>query len=399
MAILTVVSLSWATAVDSVPGNTRPFIGSSAANSVTDLAFGYNGAQRLTGKAADVSPNSGVSDLPNQVSSAGPARLFRVGFGTQISWFLPLALFCIPFVIVRRYRMDKKSRFKSRTGAEILFWIFYFIPAFCIFSYAGFFHRYYFVVMAPPIAALCGIGWTAMNNRFRQLPGLRPVIYPVSLLATVLLQTVYMAYYHLVQGIAFGLTGMMLLAILFLKNRELRLPHRTAIGPSPAAIIILLSALPLYWSMTPALYGGNNVLPEAGPQLEKPNSSIPGASGATNRSLIHYVLSQPPHTFLFGTVNAPAAAPYIIKTGKPVMAIGGFNGTDPIMKPEQLEQLIRQGKIRYFYFPPDAHVTETPIIQWIRTHGREITQKKWAGTQTGYNGQLYDLRSFELAKH
>ncbi|MFC0026165.1 glycosyltransferase family 39 protein [Neobacillus cucumis] len=44
------ISLSWAVAVDSVPASERPYIGSSQTNSVLELAFGYNGIQRLLGQ-------------------------------------------------------------------------------------------------------------------------------------------------------------------------------------------------------------------------------------------------------------------------------------------------------------------------------------------------------------
>ena len=47
---LAVVSLSWPLAVDSTSKSTRPYIGSSSTNSVLNLAFGYNGTQRLFGQ-------------------------------------------------------------------------------------------------------------------------------------------------------------------------------------------------------------------------------------------------------------------------------------------------------------------------------------------------------------
>lgn len=47
--VLLTVSLSWAVIVDSIPQDNRPYIGGSKTNSVLELAFGYNGLQRLTG--------------------------------------------------------------------------------------------------------------------------------------------------------------------------------------------------------------------------------------------------------------------------------------------------------------------------------------------------------------
>ena len=47
-AVLVVVSLSWAAAVDLVPAGSRPFVGSSTNNTVMDLILGHNGIERLS---------------------------------------------------------------------------------------------------------------------------------------------------------------------------------------------------------------------------------------------------------------------------------------------------------------------------------------------------------------
>jgi 4-amino-4-deoxy-L-arabinose transferase-like glycosyltransferase len=47
LIVLTGVSLSWALAVDYTSADSRPYVGSSQTNSVLELAFGYNGTERL----------------------------------------------------------------------------------------------------------------------------------------------------------------------------------------------------------------------------------------------------------------------------------------------------------------------------------------------------------------
>ncbi|MBI5879353.1 MAG: glycosyltransferase family 39 protein [Chloroflexi bacterium] len=47
--VLLIVSLSWAVAVDLIPANDRPYVGSSSDNSELSLILGYNGVQRLLG--------------------------------------------------------------------------------------------------------------------------------------------------------------------------------------------------------------------------------------------------------------------------------------------------------------------------------------------------------------
>jgi 4-amino-4-deoxy-L-arabinose transferase-like glycosyltransferase len=47
-------------------------------------------------------------------------------------------------------------------------------------------------------------------------------------------------------------------------------------------------------------------------------------------------------------VNSNNAAGYQLASGEPVMAIGGFNGTDPAPTLAQFEQYVAEGKIHYF---------------------------------------------------
>jgi hypothetical protein len=48
------------------------------------------------------------------------------------------------------------------------------------------------------------------------------------------------------------------------------------------------------------------------------------------------------------TVSANNAAGYQLGSGEPVMAIGGFNGTDPAPTLAQFEKYVSQGKVHYF---------------------------------------------------
>ncbi len=54
------------------------------------------------------------------------------------------------------------------------------------------------------------------------------------------------------------------------------------------------------------------------------------------------------YTWAAATVNANNAAGYQLASGEPVMAIGGFNGTDPAPTLSQFERYVAEGKIHYF---------------------------------------------------
>lgn len=87
--VLAVVSLSWAVAVDLVPENERPYIGSSQTNSVLELAFGYNGISRLTGNngpgggsQGGMSQSSG-GNKQGDLSNQGNNQQVNTGQGNQ----------------------------------------------------------------------------------------------------------------------------------------------------------------------------------------------------------------------------------------------------------------------------------------------------------------------------
>ena len=54
------------------------------------------------------------------------------------------------------------------------------------------------------------------------------------------------------------------------------------------------------------------------------------------------------YTWIAAGIGSQTAAGYQLATGYPVMAIGGFNGSDPSPTLEQFQQYVAEGKIHYF---------------------------------------------------
>jgi 4-amino-4-deoxy-L-arabinose transferase-like glycosyltransferase len=54
------------------------------------------------------------------------------------------------------------------------------------------------------------------------------------------------------------------------------------------------------------------------------------------------------YTWTAATVGSTTAAGYQLATGTPVMAVGGFNGTDPAPTLDLFRQLVNDNKIHYF---------------------------------------------------
>jgi hypothetical protein len=77
-------------------------------------------------------------------------------------------------------------------------------------------------------------------------------------------------------------------------------------------------------------------------------------------------------------VGAESAAPLQLASGRPIMAIGGFNGTDPAPSLAEFERLAAAGDIRYFIganqdsFGGGSGVA-AQISAWVSDHFRSRT--------------------------
>ncbi len=80
------------------------------------------------------------------------------------------------------------------------------------------------------------------------------------------------------------------------------------------------------------------------------------------------------YTWVAATVNSNSAAGYQLATDDPVMAIGGFNGTDPAPTLAQFERDVAAKKIHYFISgggglgTGGTGTTATEITQWVESH-------------------------------
>jgi hypothetical protein len=89
------------------------------------------------------------------------------------------------------------------------------------------------------------------------------------------------------------------------------------------------------------------------------------------------------YTWVAATVGANNAAGYQLASDKPVMAIGGFNGTDPSPTLAQFQSYVAQHKIHYFVggrsfggpgLPGASGSSDTSQIEeWVRSNFASAT--------------------------
>jgi 4-amino-4-deoxy-L-arabinose transferase-like glycosyltransferase len=75
------------------------------------------------------------------------------------------------------------------------------------------------------------------------------------------------------------------------------------------------------------------------------------------------------YTWVAASIGSQNAAGYQLATGDPVMAIGGFNGTDPSPTLEQFQQYVANGEIHYFIagggMGGSGSGTSAEISEWV----------------------------------
>jgi 4-amino-4-deoxy-L-arabinose transferase-like glycosyltransferase len=75
------------------------------------------------------------------------------------------------------------------------------------------------------------------------------------------------------------------------------------------------------------------------------------------------------YTWVAAAVGANSAAGYQLASQHPVMAIGGFNGTDPSPTLRQFKQYVADGKIHYFIGGGPDRTSDGPIVPRAGTSG------------------------------
>ncbi|MFF1447518.1 ArnT family glycosyltransferase [Streptomyces sp. NPDC058274] len=92
------------------------------------------------------------------------------------------------------------------------------------------------------------------------------------------------------------------------------------------------------------------------------------------------------YTWAAAAIGAQNSASYQLATGDPVMAIGGFNGTDPSPTLAQFKQYVNDGKIHYFISGGSmggggSSGTSGQITSWVEANYKKVT----VGTATFYD--------------
>jgi 4-amino-4-deoxy-L-arabinose transferase-like glycosyltransferase len=358
-ATLAVVSLSWSIAFDLTPKDRRPYAGSTQGNSMLELVVLHNGLERFTRTRP-------VSTVPATFSGielydavpTGPLRLATPALAAQFAWLLPLALAGL-FLVRRRDRLQP----------SLGLWGVWLFTYGVVFSVAGgIFHLYYLSALAPPMAALAGIGAVRL---WRRGPGW--------LAGGLVVCALWQAY---IAGASLGWTSPWLaapaLAIVAAAAalwRDKR-PPAAAGGP-------LLMVLPAAWALSAIFAPANLMLPSTslprwlglddgrGPFLSRPYHTA-----SDDPKLIDFLLRhRAGERFLVAAPTTQLVAPIIMRTGERAMAFAGYFGNEPILTVEAFAEAAKRGEVRYVLLPPSLRMSK--FMLWVLENGQPVRPAEW----------------------
>lgn len=361
-----VVSAGWYLAVVALwPAADRPYIGGSQNNSLLELTLGYNGFGRITGDetgSVGGSPGGGWG-------STGLFRLFGSEMAGGIAWLLPAAVLGLGAGLwFTRYapRID-------RGRASLLLWGGWLVVTAAVFSFmGGIIHPYYTVALAPAIAALVG---TAAVQLWR----IRGNPAAVGLLSGGVALTTVTSYVLLDSSWQPWLAPTVLVLGLLAAIALFFVQHFGRVA-AVLGLVVLLTGTGAY-SLATASTPHSGAIPSAGPNTRQ----MFGGGGLLGTTLpgpnLTALLQQSgDHRWAAATVGSNNAAGYQLASGKPVLAVGGFNGTDPYPTLAQFEQYVRQGQIRYFLGDGltmrgsgSGSDAAARIVQWVAENYRMTT--------------------------
>ena len=366
----------WIAIVELWPASSRPWIGGSQDNSILELTLGYNGLGRLNGEETG-SVGGGAGGAGGGWGDTGLLRLFNGEVGGQIAWLLPAAL-VLGGAALWFARRDNRVR------SALTLWLTWLVVTGLTFSLmAGIFHAYYTVALAPAVAALVGIGsWVLWRHRESYVAS--------GVLAFSTALTSVLGYYLLDRADGFlpwlkwvvlvvGLVAALVLA------GVAHLPRRLAVGAAALALVATLAG-PAAYAVSTAAQPHTGSIPSAGPASSGGPGGMPGGpggmgggpagrtgtppgmnqtqappggggggaggllNGSTPTAEVTALLQSDAesYTWAAAAVGANNAAGYQLASEDPVMAIGGFNGSDPSPTLAQFQQYVADGQVHWF---------------------------------------------------
>jgi hypothetical protein len=411
-AAMVVAAGWWIAIVQLWPASSRPYIGGSTTNSILELALGYNGISRISGSLGGP-----------QTGTPGWLRMFGSELGGQVAWLLPAALIALVVGLAWTARAPRTDRI--RRGLAV--WGGWLVVTGVVFSLmAGVFHGYYTVALAPAIAALVGIGAGLLWDR-------RSSLVARCLLGGGVLGTSAWSYVLLSRSADFApWLRWLVLALGVAAALGLTVSNRLGAGLRRGVVAVAVAAVlagPAAYSVQTVTTAHTGSMPTAGPAVSggtsgmggrggtggpgfghgtPPSGGVPGGppssttagttggtttggassaaagvtqgggGGAASSALVSLLeRGSSGYAWVAATTGSQTAATYQLAAQSPVMAIGGFTGSDASPTLAQFQADVSAGKIHYYLVGGGGgqagQGSAAQIASWVAAHYTSTT--------------------------
>jgi 4-amino-4-deoxy-L-arabinose transferase-like glycosyltransferase len=415
-----VASSWWVVGMQLVPTSLRPFVGGSTDGSALNLILGYNGLGRLFGGDGNGAGGGGGASF---AGTPGLLRLFNDEIGGQIAWLLPLSAVGLVSGLVARVRAGRTDLAR----AAYLMWGLWLATHALVFSFmSGTIHPYYVVVMAPAIGALVGGGLVALWGARDRHAWAGAVLGGTVLVSAALAWTLLDRTPTFVPGLGLGIFAIGVAVAVALTLPATVMPRRLPAVALGLALAVLLAGPAAYAADTMATAysggvvsagppasgdiggpggnagggpGGGHTPTGTAPSGTAPTGTAPagtapsgpassaaasnasffnqgGMGGSLDSATINYlVANRGTATWIVAVQSANTAAPIELSTGLPVMAMGGFTGSDPTPTLEQLQADIASGELRFVMVGGGGGSPggSSSVSSWVTTACKVVT--------------------------
>ena len=379
--------------------------------------------------------------LTGHGGSPGLLRLVNRDLAGHIAWLLPLALVgCVAaWLMARRDRTARPANGSSGDGSQtdgtgaatspgvhavmhrteegrsLVLWGLWLAAYAVAFSFTHPpIHPYYTTLLAAPLACLVGLSLAALG---RASAGGRcwTLLPAAAIAATVAWEGWIMGYCPTWQRwlLPIAATGAAMSVVLLGCSALPRAGSKGNRYLAAAALAIGFAAVllgPAAWSLTPVLAPGPRMVPLADPVLltreaETDAEGDPWDAVARLGTFLGEHAST--ERFLLAAPDVNLSSPVITFTGRPVLAWGGFLGTDPILTAERFAEMVAAGEVRFvllreagppgrgrfgppgrgLFGPPGrgplgppgrgASTAPNPLADWVRAHGHRVADELW----------------------
>jgi 4-amino-4-deoxy-L-arabinose transferase-like glycosyltransferase len=440
----------WVLAVTLWPAADRPYFGGSTNNSILDLVFGYNGLGRILGGSGNGGGGgSGGASGSSFGGATGLSRLFSSEMGNEISWLLPAALVGFVALLWFTRRAPRTDRLRAAAllwGGWLLvtglvfsymqgtihpYYTVALAPAIAalvaLAGHAAWVRRATVAGRLTCVALVLAAGlWSfvLLGRTSSWQPELRWIVLVLTLTAAIGLAVPIRPRLAVRALLASGLVAALIGTVAF-GVATAASPHTGSIpsvGPAAAASA---GGGPGGGALPSGRTGGGSPSAGSAPTGTPPGGSAPGGSasagsaksgsaptgstggttsgssapggtgggmaggggGATTSTALTNALKATTSKWAAAVVGDQSAASLELATGKAVISIGGWSGTDSSPTLAQFEHYVATGQVRYLIASGTtmsgggASGVATQITKWVAAHYKKIT----IGGQTVYD--------------